>query len=365
MKRETRLAALSVAVILTIGPAKAESVCKAPHAAQLEHIAVWTADIDRTARFLQQSLGWKRHPLQFGVDENSEEFGGMKLAFVDANGIWLELVQPTTPGPGMDFLKEKGNGALVELDFSVPDFDKNLATMKARGIDLVGMDGQPIRNGGLLSEWFIKDGKKARGNERLSYFPLAVSHGTSIEMFWEYPSGVVLRRDATWTPEKPGTPGIARAARTVVLAKDLDATAKVYTDLLKLATVKTDRGVRADWLGVGDATREWVKGNCRGFEIEVVAPPAGKSDALIKKYGEGNIMELGVEIGDIDALYDRMKAKGITMTDGDGRPLSPAAKSVAVNGAGERYSYFPTDKSEGMRIMVYQKDGAMAGTQRH
>jgi catechol 2,3-dioxygenase-like lactoylglutathione lyase family enzyme len=365
MKCETILAAMSAAVMLVVAPAHAESVCKASHPAQLEHIAVWTADIDRTARFLQQSLGWKRHPLQFGVDENSEEFGGMKLAFVDANGIWLELVQPTTPGPGMDFLKEKGNGALVELDFSVPDFDKNLAAMKARGIDLVGMDGKPIRNGGLLSEWFIKDGKKARGNERLSYFPLSVSHGTSIEMFWEYPSGVVLRRDATWTPEKPGTPGIARATRTVVLAKDLDASANVYTDLLKLASVKTDRGVRADWLGVGDASRVWVTGNCRGFEIEVVAPPAGKSNALIKKYGEGNIMELGVEVDDIDALYARMKARGITMTDGDGKPLSNGARSVAMNGTGERYSYFPTDKSEGMRIMVYQRNAPTSGPQPH
>src|ERR1700722_19751325 len=85
-----------------------------PH---LEHLAVWVQDLDKTAAFLQDALGWRRHPLKFGVEADSKVYGGMKLGFVDANGIWLELVQPTTPGPGMDFLKEKGNGAPGKLDF--------------------------------------------------------------------------------------------------------------------------------------------------------------------------------------------------------------------------------------------------------
>ena len=61
----------------------------------------------------------------------------MKLAFVDANGIWLELVEPTTPGPGMDFLNKKGTGALVELDVFVDDFDKAAATVRAKGIPVI------------------------------------------------------------------------------------------------------------------------------------------------------------------------------------------------------------------------------------
>jgi hypothetical protein len=70
-------------------------------------------DVDKTSNFLSQALGWRRHPLQFGVAADSKVYGGMKLAFVDANGLWLELVEPTTPGPGREFLKEKGNGAIA------------------------------------------------------------------------------------------------------------------------------------------------------------------------------------------------------------------------------------------------------------
>jgi hypothetical protein len=110
------------------------------NAPRLEHPAVWAEGINETAEFLQDALGWRRHPIEFGVDKDNEVFGGMNLAFVDANGFWLELVQPTTEGPAMDFLKEKGNGSLVELGFEIDDFDKNLESMTARGFDLIGMD---------------------------------------------------------------------------------------------------------------------------------------------------------------------------------------------------------------------------------
>src|SRR5262252_2817169 len=110
------------------------------------HLGAWAQDIDKTAAFLSDALGWRRHPLEFGVDEDSTVFGGMKLAFVDANGFWLELVQPTTAGPGMDFLKQKGNGSLVELDFSVPDFDKSVARLAEMGTPAIGMDGNPMKD---------------------------------------------------------------------------------------------------------------------------------------------------------------------------------------------------------------------------
>ena len=154
----------------------------------LEHIAVWAEDIDKTATFLQEVLGWRRHPLRFGVDEDSTVFGGMELAFIDANGFWLERVEPTTEGPGMDFLKQKGNGSLVELDFFVDDFDAHVAHMEARGIELIGMDGEPMKDGGLLREWYIDEkGQRQRGDERLSYLPFDLARGTSIEVAWEYP----------------------------------------------------------------------------------------------------------------------------------------------------------------------------------
>src|SRR5436309_2621587 len=97
-----KLTLITLATVVAVWPMSELAAADNSLLPKLEHIAVWTADIDKTAAFLTSELGWRRHPLQFGVRNESPEFGGMKLAFVDANGLWLELVQPTTPGPGLD-----------------------------------------------------------------------------------------------------------------------------------------------------------------------------------------------------------------------------------------------------------------------
>lgn len=348
---------VSIALMAPMNLVWASPAADASTQPRLEHIAVWVESVDKTAKFLADCLGWRRHPLEFGVDDTDKTFGGMKLAFVDANGLWLELVEPTTPGPGLEFLKQKGNGALVELDFFVDDFDKTVAAVKAKNIQPMGMDGKPMVNGGLLSEWAIKEGRRVRGNERLMYFPMEVSHGTSVEIGWEYPSGVVLLRDATWSDQQRTPRSGPRVNHTVVLAADLAKTTKFYTYTLNLKQHSTQSGIRSDWMGVGDKAHVWIDGNERGTRIQVVAPPAtaaGKALLANTKYGDGAIMELGVTVKDIDAFYDQMKTKGITMTAGDGKALPAGTKAIQMDGSGDRYSYFPVGKSEGMRIMVFQ-----------
>jgi catechol 2,3-dioxygenase-like lactoylglutathione lyase family enzyme len=327
------------------------------NAPRIEHLAVWAEDIDETVAFLEDALGWRRHPLEFGVDENDEVFGGMELAFVDANGLWLELVQPTTEGPGMEFLKEKGNGSLVELDFLIDDFDRNIETMKARGIDLIGMDGNPIQGDGLLREWVRIDGKMERGDERLSYLPFDLACGTSIELLWEDPeTGVVVRRNEN-SSESHKTPSTApRLDSVVVLGEDLEKSANVFTDILRLERNSSQSGVNRPWMNLGEMQHTWINGNSDSIWIELIAPASTQSNTgILEKHGEGAIMELCAEVDDIEAFYDRMQDKGITMTAGDCRPLVEGEKAVADTNTGDRFSYFPLDKSKGMRIMVFQR----------
>lgn len=325
----------------------------------LEHIAVWVEDIDRTAAFLQDALGWRRHPLDFGVDEDDTVFGGMRLAFIDANGFWLELVQPTTEGPGMEFLKQKGNGSLVELDYFVDDFDAHLDYMQSRGIELIGMDGGPIKNGGLLREWYIDEhGQRQRGDERLSYLPFDLAGGTSIEVAWEYPSGVVILRDDTWKDSDRTPRSAPRMDHALVITPDLEKLAPTYTDVLRLERHPSAPGLPRAWMGFGAGQHAWIRSNDHGAYVALMAPstPAHGTRLLEDaRFGPGAIMELGVEVADIDAFYDRMKAKGMTMTAGDGTPLPAGEKSVLVESSGDRYSYFPLYRSEGMRLMVFQR----------
>lgn len=180
---------------------------------------------------------------------------------VDANGLWIEPVQPTTEGPGMEFLKLKGDGALVELDFAVDDFDKNIETMRAKGIELIGMDGKPMKDRGLLSEWVMIDGERRYADELLSYLPFDVARGTSIELFWEFPNGAILLRDKmvegrTLTPKSA-----ARLNHVAVLAEDVEATARVYTDILGLKRLPRRDGPARDWLEVGPTSHAWIEAN--------------------------------------------------------------------------------------------------------
>jgi|JI10StandDraft_1071094.scaffolds.fasta_scaffold01704_16 catechol 2,3-dioxygenase-like lactoylglutathione lyase family enzyme len=326
---------------------------------KLEHMAVWAKDLEKTSKFLTENLGWKRHPIVFGVNEDDPTFGGMKLAFIDANGFWIELVQPTTEGPGMEFLNQKGNGSLVELDFAVPDFGKTVAKMKTKGIDVVGMDGNPLRNGGLLKEWVIKDGKREDGDELLMYLPMQASAGTSIELFWEYPNGALYYRDEKWPPEVRTSASAPRLDHTVVMSANLPNTTKVYTETLGLETLPLTQGLNRDWMGVDENSHTWVQSNGTIW-IELVAPSGEAGNKVLgdSMLGDGALVELGVEVPDINAFYDAMAAKGIKMTAGDGAALPAGQKAITVTSSGDRFNYFPLDKSEGMRILVFQRGPA-------
>lgn len=325
--------------------------------ARLDHIAVWVADLERTAERLQTLLGWRRHPAEFGVNEDSVEFGGMKLAFVDANGIWLELVQPTTPGPGLDLLKQKGDGSLVELDCESPDFERSLATLETRGVNLVGMDGKTLPDGGRSNLWMIKDGRRVVAGERVGYLPLDVSHHTAIELYWEYPTGIVRSRDASW-PESKRTPRSApRADHTVVLAEDVEKTAEAYTRILGFRRVDIPTGPTRDWLGLGAMRHLWIDAG-GGAWIEVVGPSehAAPTGALQDPaLGDGAILELGVEVPDLSAFAGQIEAKGTSLTSGDGN-RSPASRKMLVDSkTGDRYAYLPKDAVQGIRIRVFQR----------
>jgi len=362
--RISRVAAFVIALLIPPLVQAAPPAEPGVHPA-LDHLAVWVKDLDRTEAFLRENLGWRRHPLEFGIGEDSKVFkvfGGMKLAFIDANGAWLELVEPTTPGPGLDLLRDKGNGSLVEFDFSIGHdaggFEKEVATLKSKGVEPIGMDGNPLQNDGRSSLWALKTGKREFGDERLVYVPPEVTRGTAVELYWEYPSGVVLLRDATWTDAERSPRVGPRLDHVVLLAADLEKTATFYSDVLGLRRHSSRLGLRRNWMGVGDNGHAWIEGNGTDLWIEVVSPGSrGPGTALLKSkaFGDGAIMEIGVEVGNLDAFCDRMKVKGITMTVDGETPLPTGKKAVAVGSTGDRYSYFPLTKSEGMRIMVFQR----------
>ncbi len=325
---------------------------------RLDHVAIWTRDIEATARFLTEVVGWKRLPLEFGVSAADQTTGGLALALIDANGLWLELVSPTSPGPGSAVLDARGHGAFVELAFEAKDYDATLAMMRRRGIGMVNMDGSPLQqDGGVIKQGIGRGAVLDPSGIRIAYWPKDLSHGTSVEMY-EYRDGVetdvFTKRNRMWRNVSPN-PDAPRVDRIAIIVEDIERTARFYTDVMGLkrqtptftldgGTNQRSGGMQVRFIDAG------------GVSLALVQPvgPGPLMDYL-KEKGDGFIAELIVEVDDLGAYHDAMKRKGIQMVDTSGAPVDPVEKAHVLAPFGDRIAYFPTSVSEGMVIEVSQR----------
>jgi catechol 2,3-dioxygenase-like lactoylglutathione lyase family enzyme len=318
-------------------------------------VAIWVADTEKTCDFVTNVLGWKRHPMRVEVGEDEKTMGGMLATFIDAGGFWLQLIEPTSPGPGVDFLEELGDGALVELDFEVGgDYEAALADLSERGVEMRNMDGTPLKGRGVINGIRVNDGMELPG-PRIAYFPLNLTRGTTVEYYERRPddeTSLVNRRDRTWhetlDPESP------RVDHVSVLALDIEKTAAFYTDILGLKRHPMVFGVDESAERIGEMSYIFIDAN--DVWLAVVQPTGpGPAMDLIGRRCDGYLMELAVEVHDLDDHYDRMRAMGITMVDFGDQPLAPGTKGSNLEPYGDRYHYFPLGVSRGMRIAVVER----------
>ena len=327
---------------------------------QLGHVAIFVDDIEAASTFLTQTIGWRRHPMAFGVPEAESTTGGMDLAFIDANGLWLELVAPTSPGPGKDILARQGSGFIGELAFETREFDRVRTAMQSKGIVLQAMDGTPLANDGAIRQGLGKGGASHDRSVRIAYWPVELSRGTSVEVFEYRTDGkddVFTIRDRTWTSQ-PFPPNTPRLDRIAIIVADAERTARFYTDVVGLKrhpeTFKLDGGANERSGGM-----QVVFVDAGGVWLALVQPvgPGPLMDYLTAK-GDGFIAELIAEVDDLGAYYDAMKAKGIHMVDTSGNPLDDSEKAHVLEPYGDRIAYFPTSVSHGIVIEISQRGPA-------
>jgi len=184
----------SAANLINQRDAQWEEVALHQQGPRMSHISIVVADLESTAGFYTDVMGLKRHPMQLIIDAGANaEIGGMKAAFIDANGVWLELFQPDGPGPLMDLLNEKGDGYVAELCTEVDDLSAYYDAMKAKGVQLVGIDGTPRDDS---EEYYVLDPY----GDKIAYFPAEVSRGLTIEIIERGPreTSILHRRDDAW-----------------------------------------------------------------------------------------------------------------------------------------------------------------------
>lgn len=310
-----------------------------------DHIAVWAADTEASAKFLTEVMGWKRHPTVIRVSDEEKTTGGMIGTFFDAPGLWIELIEPTTPGPGRDILDALGDGALVEINFDVGDsYGLALQKLADRGVEMLSMDGSPLRDGGTIDEGVFDDGEIQNAGQRIAYFPTELTHGTTVE-YYEVLSGddgsLIHERDRVWKDEtrEPGTPYIDHVSIVTDDAEHAVAFFGEYMGLRPKPGTIEEAGAKivlVDANGADD-TDLWLR---------LVEPTSGSRAArMLEARGPGHIMELGVVVDDIAAFQLRVAALGITLVNARGEPFEAA--DVIVQEA-----YFRPEESCGIPIRL-------------
>lgn len=313
-----------------------------PDAPYLEHIGIYAASTERTAAFLNDIIGLRLNTVKWEIKPDTPQSGGVKLGFIDGNGMQFTLIEPTTPGPTLDELRRFGNGAVAELDFEVADFNATYDLLESRGVGFVNMDGKPFpagQRGWHLDNFGIS----------LVYLPKDLSHGMTIEIYQRGPrdKDILHARDRMWEALPPVRDFAPRLRRTLVLAKDLDATAGFLEQIMRLSRTG---GIRK---AVGMRCLLFDAGG--GAQIELVEPTQdGPIKTLLETKGDGFAAGLVFESQDLKAFGMHTKSKGVQLVSNHspGEQGLVAGCEAVLNSAA--YASIPMDAAEGMRITIAQ-----------
>lgn len=287
-----------------------------------DHIAVWAADTEASAKFLTEVMGWRRHPTVIRVSDEEKTTGGMIGTFFDAPGLWIELIEPTTPGPGQDILDALGDGALVEINFDVGDsYGLALQKLADRGVGMLSMDGSPLRDGGTIDEGVFDGGEIQNAGQRIAYFPTELTHGTTVE-YYEVLSddegSLIHERDRVWKDETraPGTP---RVDHVTIVTDDAKRAATFFVDYMDMKSAgsrKHSDGSSSIILDANGADEDtlWLR---------LLEPAPGSREAeILTTRGSGHIMELGVVVEDMSRFAHRAAAFGLKLRNRHEEPIN-------------------------------------------
>ena len=257
----------------------------------------------------------------------------------------------------MDILEKVGPGALVEINFQPQDYDGVLSEMKAKGVQMLNMDGSPLGDdGGYIKEGVGTGEDIEHTGQRIAYWPTDLTRGSSVEIFEVTPrdeGGLINIRDKMWENEPPAGPDAPWVDHIAIWVKDLEATASFYTDVLGLERFhkEIDTTLDNDNEKLGGFKACFI--DAKGIWLELVQPvgPGALMDTLEEK-GDGYLGEICLCVNDLDAYNETMKAKGIQMLNIDGSPLD--SKNCVLEPHGEKMAYFPSEISCGMIVEIVQ-----------
>ncbi len=163
---------------------------------RIDRIALIVRDSEEAAKFYTDVLGMRRHSETVDLDgAANKQSGGIHAVFIDANGIWLALVQPVGPGPLNAYLDQHGDAVIAELIVEVPsvgDFYDLMVSKNSLLLDTGGAPVNPITKAHILEPF----------KDKIAYFPAELTGGLTIEIVerGDTTTSLLERRDRDWIP---------------------------------------------------------------------------------------------------------------------------------------------------------------------
>jgi methylmalonyl-CoA/ethylmalonyl-CoA epimerase len=107
----------------------------------VHHVGIAVPSIDEAMRFYGDKLGLSV------VDTQELPDRQLRVAFVQASNLLIELLEPTdTDTPVARFLERRGPG-LHHLCFGTPDIREHLRDLKDKGVELIDVAPRPGAHG--------------------------------------------------------------------------------------------------------------------------------------------------------------------------------------------------------------------------
>jgi methylmalonyl-CoA epimerase len=119
-------------------------------ARRVDHVSFVVEDLETALEFYVETLGL---PV---VKKEDSELHGVKAAFLRAGDVMVEIIEPLSEGPLMDFLRKRGPG-FHHMAFEVPDLPEALAVVADAGYRVIDPEPKPGIEGGRISFLHPKD----------------------------------------------------------------------------------------------------------------------------------------------------------------------------------------------------------------
>lgn len=228
----------------------------------------------------------------------------MNLGVCNIGNVRFELIEPISKSIYSDYLSKYGEGIIHHLKLEVADYYKVIDVFKSNGIKI-------IQHGEQLGD---------KGKNIYTYLDTSNTLGFIIELVHVTEDFIKPKPDY-WFPldkEISVTPIFKNVFRVGIVIKNLKSKMKEYKNLFGLDAVAVKE---FNYKNTSDMHIDGIKNN---YEIKacfyelgnaqiVLIEPLSESiySDFLRKYGEGLIHHLGMEVEDYEKTLNYFKSKGI------------------------------------------------------